>query len=314
MPESPFDFNQERPCHDLAGKLRRDLPREQYPRPRDRAAGAARPASRTLKPLSRWRVIGASRKTRLAFHIPTACPTPSNDTSVTAEEGQTNLLIALAGTPIGTCGIDLVRRDTGATAVDRRGASGSGLCDRSGSRRDRPCLYGPRIRDTTGRRTVSNYSLAARAGEVWVPVGPGSGCPGFAPSTRPSVFDRFRLDRGGYWTSLKGWANARRDRVTPPQLLLPTEDHRGSRSQGSAVLDGEEGHLPRARLAALIATTAFGSWRSGESLRTIRPGAAYRAASVGQSPPWPLPDVAPSLYFLKSNTQRPLRCGQSSFI
>src|SRR5262249_49704417 len=48
---------------------------------------------------------------------------------------------------------------------------------------------------------------------------------------------------------------------------------------------------PRATLAAMIAAAAFGPRRSGKP-RTAPSGAAYRAISVRQGPPWPLPAIA----------------------
>ena len=147
-----------------------------YPRPRDRAAGAACAAhSRTLKQSPRSPTTTASRKTRGAFLIPIASPTPrssSRPPSCRTERARARSLMITTreGDPVGGCG--LTQAMTG-RARDRLSGSasilGPGLRHRGGARADRLRFHRTRS-EACGRRPRHQSGVAPHPREVRLPV------------------------------------------------------------------------------------------------------------------------------------------------
>lgn len=130
-------------------------------------------------------------------------------TSVTAEEGKQTFLITLAGAPIGACGIDLREASTpelgywiGAPHWGQGYATEAAraVIDHAFTDLGHEALQaGARVSNPASRRVLE------KCGFQWTGVGLY-----WIRAMNSSVpCDRFRLDRG-IWTSLKGWANARR--------------------------------------------------------------------------------------------------------
>ena len=130
-------------------------------------------------------------------------------TSVTAEEGKQTFLITLAGAPIGACGIDLREASTpelgywiGAPHWGQGYATEAAraVIDHAFTDLGHEALQaGARVSNPASRRVLE------KCGFQWT----GVGLYRIRAMNSSAPCDRFRLDRG-IWTSLKGWANARR--------------------------------------------------------------------------------------------------------
>ena len=130
-------------------------------------------------------------------------------TSVTAEEGKQTFLITLAGAPIGVCGIDLREASTpelgywiGAPHWGQGYATEAAraVIDHAFTDLGHEALQaGARVSNPASRRVLE------KCGFQWT----GVGLYRIRAMNSSVPCDRFRLDRG-IWTSLKGWANARR--------------------------------------------------------------------------------------------------------
>jgi RimJ/RimL family protein N-acetyltransferase len=130
-------------------------------------------------------------------------------TSVTAEEGKQTFLIALAGAPIGACGIDLREASTpelgywiGAPHWGQGYATEAAraVIDHAFTDLGHEALQaGARVSNPASRRVLE------KCGFQWT----GVGLYRIRAMNSSVPCDRFRLDRG-ISTSLKGWANARR--------------------------------------------------------------------------------------------------------
>jgi len=130
-------------------------------------------------------------------------------TSVTAEEGKQTFLITLAGAPIGACGIDLREASTpelgywiGAPhwGQDYATEAARAVIDHAFTDLGHEALQaGARVSNPASRRVLE------KCGFQWT----GVGLYRIRAMNSSAPCDRFRLDRG-IWTSLKGWANARR--------------------------------------------------------------------------------------------------------
>ncbi len=130
-------------------------------------------------------------------------------TSVTGEVGKQTFLITLAGTPIGACGIDLREASTpelgywiGAAHWGQGFATEAAraVIDHAFTELGHEALQaGARVSNPASRRVLE------KCGFQWT----GVGLYRIRAMNSSVPCDRFRLDRG-IWTSLKGWANARR--------------------------------------------------------------------------------------------------------
>jgi RimJ/RimL family protein N-acetyltransferase len=130
-------------------------------------------------------------------------------TSVTAEEGKQTFLITLAGAPIGAGGIDLREASTpelgywiGAPHWGQGYATEAAraVIDHAFTDLGHEALQaGARVSNPASRRVLE------KCGFQWT----GVGLYRIRAMNSSVPCDRFRLDRG-IWTSLKGWANARR--------------------------------------------------------------------------------------------------------
>jgi RimJ/RimL family protein N-acetyltransferase len=130
-------------------------------------------------------------------------------TSVTAEEGKQTFLITLAGAPVGACGIDLREGSTpelgywiGAPHWGQGYATEAAraVIDHAFTDLGHEALQaGARVSNPASRRVLE------KCGFQWT----GVGLYRIRAMNSSAPCDRFRLDRG-IWTSLKGWANARR--------------------------------------------------------------------------------------------------------
>jgi RimJ/RimL family protein N-acetyltransferase len=129
--------------------------------------------------------------------------------SVTAEEGKQTFLITLAGAPIGACGIDLREASPpelgywiGAPHWGQGYATEAAraVIDHAFTDLGHEALQaGARVSNPASRRVLE------KCGFQWT----GVGLYRIRAMNSSVPCDRFRLDRG-IWTSLKGWANARR--------------------------------------------------------------------------------------------------------
>ena len=81
---------------------------------------------------------------------------------------------------------------------------GNGYATEAARAAHRPCLRRPRLRGAAGRRARDQPGVAARAGEVRLPVDRRGAATGASRSARRRRRDRFRLDRG-LWASLRNW-------------------------------------------------------------------------------------------------------------
>jgi RimJ/RimL family protein N-acetyltransferase len=130
-------------------------------------------------------------------------------TAVNADESKQTFLITLTGTPIGACGIDLRDGPTpelgywlgvahwgqGFATEAARAVIDHAFADL----RHEALQAGARVSNPASRRVLE------KCGFQWT----GVGLYRIRAMNSSVPCDRFRIDRG-IWTSLKGWANARR--------------------------------------------------------------------------------------------------------
>ncbi len=187
MPAPLFAFLEQRsPCHDAAGPDRRGEPAGgEYSRPRDRAAGSARAASRGRREHRDARQRAPHRREHGAHPASLyarGCRSvpgrrqpvgPGDDVRDRADRGHAHRrLRARTARRAGHGGLD-----AGARLLARRALLGPRLRHRGGARADRPRLHRSRARGAAGRCPRHQSGLAAGAGEMRLPVDRGRALP-----------------------------------------------------------------------------------------------------------------------------------------
>ena len=165
----------------------------------------------TLKRSPCWRTIAASPRTRHAFRIRIAWPTPrTSSPRPTSATKPCSSITLRNGTLIGACGFTAGRPPSaGVRLLARRQTLGQGLRHRGRARADRPRLHRPRLRRDAGGARASPIRRRAACWRNAASSGPAR------PVSHPrdlellAPIDRFRLDRG-FWASLKSWGRAKK--------------------------------------------------------------------------------------------------------